>query len=73
MLTIEDDGRGFDTAAADGLPGHLGLVSMRERAQIAGGWWAVKCPPEGGTSGQFWLPLEPEVPAGDSRMAEHAR
>ena len=73
QVTIEDDGRGFDTAAADGLPGHLGLVSMRERAQIAGGWWAVKCPPEGGTSVQFWLPLEPEVPAGDSRMAEHAR
>jgi len=73
QVTIEDDGRGFDTAAADGLPGHLGLVSMRERAQIAGGWWAVKCPPEGGTSVQFWLPQEPEVPAGDSRMAEHAR
>jgi len=71
-VTIVDDGHGFDTADTE-APGHLGLVSMRERAQIAGGWWTVKCPPGGGTTVQFWLPREAEAPADEVRVAEHAR
>ncbi len=70
-VTIADDGRGFDTSTTE-APGHLGLVAMRERAQIAGGWWNVTCPPEGGTAVQFWLPDDAEAPLGDSRLAEHA-
>ena len=66
-VRITDDGRGFDVAATDSMPGHLGLVSMRERAQIAGGWWKVQSLPGGGTTVEFWLPLEAERP-----LPEHA-
>jgi signal transduction histidine kinase len=34
-LDIADNGRGFDASGT--FPGHLGLVSMRERATRAGG------------------------------------
>ena len=58
-VRIEDDGHGFDVDGADSKPGHLGLVSMRERAQIAGGWWSIKCPASLGTIVEFWLPVQP--------------
>ena len=45
----------------DSKPGHLGLVSMRERAQIAGGWWLIRSPADGGTVVEFWLPFEAET------------
>ena len=59
-VRIADDGHGFDVHGADMKPGHLGLVSMRERAQIAGGWWSVTCPPGLGTVVEFWLPVGKE-------------
>jgi PAS domain S-box-containing protein len=38
ILTVNDDGRGFDTAAAvSGSSTHLGLQSIRERALLLGG------------------------------------
>lgn len=40
MLTIADNGRGFDTAAVNGQG--VGLLSMRERAQALGGEIHVK-------------------------------
>jgi two-component system sensor histidine kinase UhpB len=46
-LRIEDDGRGFDP---DAVPaGGLGLVSMRERARLAGGKAEIRPLPDGGT------------------------
>jgi two-component system, NarL family, sensor kinase len=38
-LRVIDDGRGFDEQAAleSDEPGHIGLVTMRERAELAGG------------------------------------
>ncbi len=35
-LTIEDDGRGFDSQGEPG-PGHLGLAGMKERLALVGG------------------------------------
>ncbi len=69
-VRIHDDGTGFDVVSSESKPGHLGLVSMRERAQIAGGWWLVKCPPEGGTLVEFWLPYEMGTPGGGQPTAE---
>jgi PAS domain S-box-containing protein len=60
QVTITDDGRGFDPGTDGSKPGHLGLTSMRERAQIAGGWWRIFCPPGGGTVVEFWLPMTTE-------------
>jgi PAS domain S-box-containing protein len=60
-VRIQDDGRGFEVEGSEAKPENLGLVSMRERAQIAGGWWLVRCPDEGGTVVEFWLPFETET------------
>jgi two-component system sensor histidine kinase UhpB len=35
-MTVQDDGRGFDPAAAERKTGHLGMRSMTERARQAG-------------------------------------
>jgi signal transduction histidine kinase len=60
FVRIKDDGRGFDPAdgTSDGVPGHLGLASMRERAELAGGWCRVFSLAGGGTTVEFWLPEE---------------
>lgn len=48
LLTIEDDGVGFDPEGASG-PGHQGLVNMRDRAEMLGGSMAVERPSGHGT------------------------
>lgn len=59
LVRIEDDGRGFGLDAASGpLPGHLGLTAMRERAELAGGWWRGSSIPGEGTTIEFWLPSD---------------
>ncbi len=60
-VVIADDGRGFDleSTASGGqrdLEPHLGLVSMRERAESAGGTLAVRSEPGRGTTVELWLP-----------------
>jgi signal transduction histidine kinase len=47
---IEDDGRGFDPARAngDGWP-RFGMQTMRERATALGGSFAISSHPGGGT------------------------
>jgi PAS domain S-box-containing protein len=56
FVRVADDGVGF---AADGrtiTPGHLGLASMRERADLAGGWLRLASEPGAGTNVEFWIP-----------------
>ncbi len=62
-VRVADDGAGFEATARDGRPGHLGLVAMRERATIAGGWWTVDSRPGRGTVVDFWLPDMRDVEA----------
>lgn len=57
LVTVSDDGVGFDVAeAGDPRPGHLGLRSMRERAELAGGYLRVESTPGRGTTVRLWLP-----------------
>lgn len=58
LVTVRDDGCGFDyeLARRSQLPGHLGLSTMRERAEIAGGWLGVDTAPGQGTVVGFWVP-----------------
>jgi PAS domain S-box-containing protein len=59
LLRIRDDGLGFDLAAVDEeRPGHLGLVSMRERAEMAGGWLRMAGSKGQGTTVEAWVPAE---------------
>lgn len=50
-LTVEDDGRGFDPASLSALArsSRLGLLGMRERAQLVGGRMSVESRPGEGT------------------------
>jgi signal transduction histidine kinase len=57
LVRITDDGGGFHMSHVPAsAPGHLGLTSMRERAEMAGGWWKLQSVPEMGTTVEFWLP-----------------
>ena len=57
-VRVYDDGDGFELPAPDAPaePGHIGLVTMRERAEAAGGRFALKSTPGGGTTVDFWMP-----------------
>lgn len=56
LLRIEDDGCGFDVDARRAADEHLGLRTMRERAEIAGGWLEIESGRGGGTTVECWLP-----------------
>jgi signal transduction histidine kinase len=54
VLSIQDNGRGF-TPGHD-YPGHLGLVSMAERARSVGGSVAIESAPGAGCTVRVWAP-----------------
>ena len=58
VLTVTDDGTGFDPGAVRSAGRHLGLVSMRDRANGVGGTLTVQSEPGKGTT------VEMEVPGG---------
>ena len=53
---IVDNGRGFVVAERDHLPGHVGLLSLNERALLAGGWCKISSEPGTGSRVEFWIP-----------------
>jgi two-component system sensor histidine kinase UhpB len=56
-IRIEDDGVGFDPEELHALPPHhLGLTSMRERADMASGWLRIESEPGRGATVEAWLP-----------------
>ncbi|MFF4155321.1 GAF domain-containing sensor histidine kinase [Streptomyces sp. NPDC001678] len=57
-LRVADDGQGFDPSAVRRAGRHLGLVSMRDRANGVGGGLTVESAPGKGTT------IEMEVPGG---------
>lgn len=56
-LHVADDGGGFDTRARD-LRRHLGLVSMRERAEAIGGKLRIRSRPRAGTTVSLEVELD---------------
>jgi signal transduction histidine kinase len=60
MLTVEDDGRGFDVAERERRrsEGHMGLTLLEELSDVRGGALRVESAPGGGTR------LSLELPAG---------
>lgn len=66
-VRVDDDGCGFEMEPEQ--LGHLGLVSMRERAEMAAGWWQVDSAPGSGTMVEFFLPLRPGRAALESHAA----
>jgi PAS domain S-box-containing protein len=57
-LVVTDDGHGFDVGVIESPePGHIGLPTMIERAQLAGGRCEIESEPGRGTSVSTWLPF----------------
>ena len=67
VLTVTDDGIGFDLAdvLSRVRPGHIGLLSLRERAEALGGSLQIDTRPHAGTTATLRLPrrLQREPPA----------
>jgi signal transduction histidine kinase len=64
-LTIRDDGCGFDPdALSSGDPGSLGLLSMRERAELLGGEFRLHGVVGSGVAIEARLPLREDSIAG---------
>jgi len=56
-VVIDDDGDGFEAERPRRSDrDHLGLASMRERAEMAGGWSTVRSTQGAGTTIEIWLP-----------------
>jgi PAS domain S-box-containing protein len=63
FVQIRDDGVGYSPGDEETpLPGHLGLVSMRERAEMLGGWFRIESKPGAGTSVEYWVPVNGTEP-----------
>ncbi len=60
VVTVEDDGRGFDVAATEKActGGHLGLLNMRERARLIEGDLSVTSTLGRGTKVVLHVPME---------------
>jgi PAS domain S-box-containing protein len=57
LARVSDDGVGFLPGLDERRPaGHLGLISMREQATMAGGWCRIASAPGMGTTVELWLP-----------------
>lgn len=56
LTRIIDDGIGFESDRGGSVPGHLGLVAMRERVEMAGGWLRITSSPGQGCVVEYWLP-----------------
>lgn len=55
VLRVVDDGSGFDPSPP--TPGHLGIITMRERAELAGGMLRITTSPGAGTTIRAWVPI----------------
>jgi signal transduction histidine kinase len=70
LIRLSDDGIGFHESAPEPLAGHLGLASMRERAEIAGGWWRLTGLPGRGAEMSTWVPYPHDEEASKAPAAE---
>jgi signal transduction histidine kinase len=65
-ISVRDDGVGFDAAhIAPPTPVHLGILSMSERAEMAGGTLEIESSPGIGTSLRCWVPIDGDNGEGD--------
>ena len=70
LVNIRDDGKGFKVTRPEALEtqeGHLGLVNMREGAEMVGGELAIRSQPGWGTRVTLTIPLSPEPTADQPR------
>ncbi len=69
-LRVTDDGSGFETGAST-VDGHLGLTSMRERAEDLGGHLTIHSTSGSGTRVEAIVPLHPAHGRTDDEASAH--
>ena len=57
QVIVEDDGHGFDQDGQSRQPHGLGLLGMRERAQLVGGTCEIESSPQKGTAVYLRVPI----------------
>ena len=70
IVDIRDDGKGFEVTrlvVLEAQDGHLGLLNMRERAEMVGGELAIRSQLGWGTRVTLSIPLSPEQATDQSR------
>jgi two-component system sensor histidine kinase DegS len=73
VLHVTDDGMGFDLVKAARHKKSVGLLSMRERAELIGGSLQIQSTPGKGTAVTLLLPVEKKVEPLRVRRNERAR
>ena len=58
LVRVVDDGEGMSRVPVRSAPGHLGMSSMRDWVEVAGGRLEVTSAPGAGTTVEFWLPSD---------------
>jgi signal transduction histidine kinase len=74
VLSVNDNGTGFDpkNIPHSQRPGHgLGLISMRERAELLGGTWEIQSVPDKGTTIHVTIPVG--VSTNHEEIQDHRR
>jgi two-component system sensor histidine kinase DegS len=72
VLHVTDDGMGFDLVKAARHKKSVGLLSMRERAELIGGSLQIQSTPGKGTAVTLLLPIEKKVEPLRARRNERA-
>jgi len=73
-VNIRDDGRGFEISRLEVLEaqeGHLGLLNMRERAEMVDGELVIRAQPGWGTRVVLTIPLSDNQTVGRSRVTDY--
>ncbi len=68
-LTVSDDGRGFDPGRVASAGPGMGLLSMRERAELVGGSLMLASAPGSGTAVTAHIPMRWGPPTTSARLA----
>lgn len=69
IIMLRDDGVGFFPIQAQQLPGHFGLLGLRERARLIGARFEVCSAPGQGTTLRFFCPLSSDQCPQEQREA----
>jgi signal transduction histidine kinase len=69
ILNVSDDGPGFEAGGGESPHGHLGLTSMRERAEALGGSMHIGSETGKGTVLEFYIPRNVRDDVSDEKIA----
>jgi signal transduction histidine kinase len=69
-VRVRDDGKGF-AVRSNAREGRFGLAIMRERAELAGGWFRIESADDDGTTVEAWIPCGERSSSTDAARLRH--